>query len=75
MTRNVSVPEELLRQAEQLAEQEHISVDELVAAALAEQFAGVAYLRKRGERASAERFRAALDQIPDAVPDPRDRLQ
>ena len=75
MSRTISLPEEILRQAEQLAAREHVSVEELVSAALAEQFAGAAYLRRRAERASAEKFRAALDQIPDVEPDPHDRLQ
>ena len=74
MSRTVSLPEEILRQAEELAEREHVSVEELVSAALSEQFAGAEYLRRRSERANVERFRAALDQIPDAEPEPYDRL-
>jgi hypothetical protein len=75
MSRTISLPEEILRQAEELAARERISVEELVSAALSEQFASAEYLRRRGERASVERFRAALDQIPDAEPEPQDRLQ
>jgi hypothetical protein len=40
MSRTNSLPEEILRQAEALAACEHISVEELVSAALVEQFAG-----------------------------------
>jgi len=47
MSRTNSLPEEILRQAEALAAREHISVEELVSAALAEQFAGAKYLRRR----------------------------
>jgi hypothetical protein len=75
MSRSIALPEEILRQAEELAAREHVSVEELVSAALAEQFAGAEYLRRRGERASVERFRAALEQIPDTEPEARDRLQ
>ncbi|HXB71467.1 MAG TPA: hypothetical protein VNY05_24745 [Candidatus Acidoferrales bacterium] len=74
MIRTISLPEEILRQAEELAARESISIEELVSAALSEQFAGVRYLRRRGERASGERFREALDQIPDTEPEPYDRL-
>jgi hypothetical protein len=74
MSRTISLPEEILLQAEELAAREHVSVEELVSAALSEQFAGAEYLRRRAERASVERFRAALDQIPDAEPEPHDRL-
>jgi len=70
----VSLPEEIVRQAEELAALEHISVEELVSAALSEQVAAAEYLRRRGERVSLETFRAALDRIPDAEPEPHDRL-
>jgi predicted nucleic acid-binding protein len=75
MSRTISLPEEILRQAEEFAAREHVSVEEFVSAALSEQFAGVAYLRHRKARASIERFRAALDQIPDIEPEARDRLE
>jgi hypothetical protein len=75
MSRSISLPEEILRLAEELAARQHISVEEFVSAALSEQFAGSEYLRRRGERATVEKFRAALDQIPDIEPEPHDRLQ
>jgi hypothetical protein len=64
MAFTISLPDEILSKAEELAAREQISLEELVVAALSEQFAGVEYLRRRGERVSAERFRAALGQIP-----------
>jgi hypothetical protein len=73
MALTISLPDEILRKAEELAARERISLEELVVAALSEQFAGVEYLRRRAERASAERFKAALDQIPEEEPEPRDR--
>jgi hypothetical protein len=73
MALTISLPDEILRKAEELAAREQVSLEELVVAALSEQFAGVEYLRRRAERASAERFKAALDQIPEAEPEPRDR--
>jgi len=74
VSRAISLPEEIIRQAEQIAAREHMSVEELVSAALAEHFAGAEYLRRRGGRASIEKFRAALDLIPDNEPEPHDRL-
>jgi hypothetical protein len=74
MTRTVSLPEEIVRLAEELAAQHQVSLEEFVSAALAEQFAGAEDLKRRGERASAEGFRAALDRISDADPEPHDRL-
>ena len=73
--RTITLPEEILRQAEEFAARDHVSVEEFVSAALSEQFAGAAYLRHRKARASSERFRAALDRIPDAEPEARDRLE
>ena len=52
MSRSISLPEEILRLAEELAARQHISVEEFVSAALSEQFAGGEYLRRRGERAT-----------------------
>jgi hypothetical protein len=74
VSRTISLPDEILHKAEEFAAREQMSLEELVTAALSEKFAGAEYLRRRGERASAERFRAALDQIPDAEPEPWDRL-
>jgi hypothetical protein len=72
--RTISLPEEIFRKAEELAARQRVSVEELVSAALSEQFAGTEYLRRRGQRASVERFRAALEQIPNGEPEPYDRL-
>jgi hypothetical protein len=74
MSRSISLPDELFRKAEELAALERMSVEELVSAALSEQIAAAEYLRRRGQRASLERFRMALGQIRDAEPEPQDRL-
>jgi hypothetical protein len=73
--RPISLPDEILDKAEEFAARANISLEELVSAALSEKFAGAEYLRRRGERASAERFRAALDRIPENEPEPWDRFQ
>ena len=75
VSRTISLPDEILDKAEEFAAREHISLEELVSAALSEKFAGAEYLRRRGERASAEGFRAALDRIPDNEPEPLDHLR
>lgn len=74
MTRSIALPEDLLLRAEELAKREHISVEELVSVAVAEQLAGWESVQRRRERATEQRFREALAQIPDAEPEPRDRL-
>ena len=74
MSRSVTLPDEVYRKAAELAKVERVSVDELVSAALAEQFAASDYLRRRTARASREKFLAALKQIPDVEPEEYDRL-
>ena len=74
MSRLVSLPDDLLQKAEELAAFEHMSVEEFLRVRLAEQFAGLEYLRKRSERASDEKFRAALCEVPDVEPEEYDRF-
>lgn len=75
MNRTISLPEYVVRRAEESAARESVSLEEFVSAALMEHFAGMEYLRGRSERASEERFRTALAQIPDVEPEPHDRLR
>ena len=65
MTLNVTVPDAAYRQVAELAARQQVSVESIVAVALAEQLSG---------RASRERFLAALDKVPAAEPAPEDRL-
>jgi hypothetical protein len=74
MSRTISLPEELMKKAEELATFEHLSLEEFLSAKLSEQFADLDYLKQRAERASVEKFRAALLHIPDAEPEEYDRF-
>ena len=74
MSRSISLPEELLNKAEELAERENLSVEEFLAAKLSEQFADLEYLKRRADRASTEKFQAALRHIPDVEPEDFDRF-
>jgi hypothetical protein len=74
MSRTITLPDEIMKQAEELAAFERVSVEEFVSAKLAEQFAGLGYLKRRAERASMDKFRAALLQIPDVEPEEADRF-
>jgi hypothetical protein len=74
-TMSLRLPESLHRKARELAEQEGISVNQLVATALAEKLSAlltVEYLKERGRRASREKFEAALRKVPDRLPEPGD---
>ncbi len=74
MNRSISLPEDLVRRAEELAALERVSVEEFLSAHLSEQFAGLEYLKQRAERATAEKFRAALWHVPDVEPEEYDRF-
>src|SRR5207248_6423894 len=72
MNRTISLPDDLLKKAEELASFERLSLEEFLSARLSEQFAGLDYLKKRAERASDEKFRNALRYVPDVEPDEHD---
>jgi hypothetical protein len=72
---SIRLPESLHRNARAYAEQEGVSVNQLVATALAEKLAALGaedYLSSRAKRASQAKFRRALARVPDAPPEPGD---
>lgn len=74
MTLNVTVPDAVYRQIAELASHQQVSVERIVAAALAEQLSGWSRVKRMAELGSRERFLAALDKVPAAEPAPEDRL-
>lgn len=65
---SIRLPESLHRNARTFAEQEGVSVNQLVATALAEKLAALGaetYLAERAARGVRSRFDAALVQVPD----------
>jgi hypothetical protein len=74
MTKSVAVPQDLYDKAAELADQEQISVDDFISAALADEIAARQYLNQRRARSTEDRFRQALKQIPDIEPEAYDRL-
>jgi hypothetical protein len=64
----------MYRQISEMATRQQVSVERIVAAALAEQLAGWARVEQMVELGSRERFRAALAKVPAAEPAPEDRL-
>ncbi len=74
MSRTVTLSEDLYNKAVELAMREHVSVDEFVSAALADQVACREYLDKRAQRFSREKFESALAQIPDSEPEEYNRI-
>jgi post-segregation antitoxin (ccd killing protein) len=76
-TMKIKVPDSLLKQARVMAEREDVTVEQLISSALAEKMAAwmtVDYLRQRAARGDRARFEQALGKVPDAEPEPADRL-
>ena len=74
MTLNVTVPDTVYRQIADLAARQQVSVEHIVAAALAEQLSGWTRVEQMAERGSRELFLAALDKVPAVEPAAEDRL-
>lgn len=71
------VPDALYKQVEALAARENLSIDQLVAIALAAQvsaWSAKAYLEERSQRGSWEQVQQVLAQVPDVEPEAEDRL-
>jgi len=68
MTINVTLPDAVHQQIAELAARQQVSVERIVAAALAEQLSGWNRVERMAERGSRERFLEALDKVPAAEP-------
>jgi hypothetical protein len=74
MALNVTVLDAVYRQMAEMAARQQVSVERILAPALAEQLSGWARVEQMAERASHERLLAALDKDPAAEPAEEDRL-
>ena len=74
---SLRLPNSLHERARDLARREGVSINQLVASALAEKMSALLteeYLEARAKRGSRARFLAALALVPAIEPDPEDRL-
>lgn len=75
-TISIRIPDSLHQMAKSIAAEDHVSLNQFIASAVAEKVSALAtesYLKERAERASAQKFKAALAAVPDAEPDAFDR--
>ena len=75
-TMSVRMPNSLHQRLREYADKDNISINQFVTSAVTEKLAALStleYLQARGRNASRERFEAALQQVPDAEPDPADK--
>lgn len=73
---SIRLPDSLHQLAKDLARQDHVSINQFIASAVAEKVSALAteqYLAQRSARASAEKFFAALAQVPAIEPADFDR--
>jgi hypothetical protein len=76
-TMSLRLPESLHRRAKELARQEGISINQLVATALAEKISALAageYLQNRAARGNRQKFDRALHKVKKSKPEAKDRL-
>ena len=76
-TLSVRLPDSLHNMAKTLASQDHVSMNQFIASAVAEKVSALAtesYLKERAGRASEDKFKAALAAVPAQKPQDFDRL-
>jgi hypothetical protein len=76
-TFTLRLPSSLHKGVKQLAEREGVSMNQIIATAVAEKLSALMtedYLEERAARGSRERFEAVLKKVPHVEPEERDRL-
>lgn len=66
-TISIRLPDSLHQMAKTIAAEDHVSMNQFIASAVAEKVSALtteSYLKERAARASAEKFRAALAAVP-----------
>ena len=74
MSVSVNIPEELYRQASEIAAIENISVDEIFASAFEERLLEFERLKDKAARGSYEKFLRVMAKVPAIEPPGYDRL-
>jgi predicted transcriptional regulator len=67
-TISIRLPDSLHKMAKNIASEDHVSMNQFIASAVAEKVSALAteqYLNERAARGSPDKFRAALAQVPD----------
>lgn len=76
-TLSIRIPESMHEKIKELAEQEGVSMNQLINTAVSEKISAlmtVEYLEQRGALASREQFEHVLAKVPNREPDERDKL-
>jgi len=76
-TLSVRLPESLHKKLKELAEQEGVSMNQLITLAVSEKMSAlltVDYLKERAERGSRKEFQEIMSEVPDVEPEKYDKL-
>jgi predicted transcriptional regulator len=76
-TISLRIPDSLHEKVRQLAEKEHVSMNQLITLALAEKISALMteeYLGERARRGDKAKFERAMAKVADVEPEERDRL-
>ena len=76
-TISIRLPDSLHSMAKTMASQDHVSMNQFIASAVAEKVSALAtesYLKERAERANVDKFKAALAAVPRQPADAQDAL-
>lgn len=74
---SIRLPDSIHKMARDIASEDHISLNQFIASAVAEKISALTtetYLTERAARGSVDKFRAALAKVPDVEPEDFDRL-
>ena len=76
-TIEAQIPEAVLKQAQELAEREHIPLEQIISLAVTQSvgvWSNESYIALRAKYASRDKFLDALKEVPDVEPPDYDRL-
>ena len=74
---SIRIPESIHIKVKEISKKEKISINQFIASALSEKLSAFMtedYIQRRAERASKEKFNAALKQVPNTPPDATDKI-
>ncbi len=74
MSVTIKIPDDLYLEAKAIAEDQHVSVDEVVSSAFAEHLAAWERLKQRSARGHRDDYLKVLEKVPDVEPEEYDRM-
>jgi len=72
--KTIQLPDDIYQRASQLADQDHVSVDKLVAVLVNEGVGEWSRMKDRASRGSLESLKRVLAKVSDAPPEAADRV-